>query len=201
MKSTEFEGCKCPNGKKDCDRSEIDPKSCRFFRGDSFDCTRYTAQHNCCSEKGMLRQLAACDAPEKDLFTKRKAKLCHHVHTLKEGFLSLAKKQSHCCFKSKLARIIQVAGRKQLGIGWGSDLENPDCRGLTLEEIRRIDFSKIDFSEIFNKVKAKAQSAANAKKDEMAAKMQEFKDSGKNLSDMSELINKKINKFYTDARN
>ena len=44
-------------------------------------------------------------------------------------------------FGSKLGRILQQQGRSQLGIGWSS------CRGLTVAEIKRIDFAGLDLSE------------------------------------------------------
>ena len=44
-------------------------------------------------------------------------------------------------FGSKLGRILQEQGRGQLGVGWG------DCRGLTVAEIERIDFERLDLSE------------------------------------------------------
>ena len=91
-----------------------------------------------------------------------------------------------------MARIIQVEGRKQLGIAWG-DKKNPDCRALTLEEIQRIDFSKIDFSELFNELRSKAESVANSKKEEIKTKAQNYRSTP---NEMSELINKKIRKFY-----
>ncbi len=158
---------------------------------------RHTSGHNCCSDKGALRQLFGCSTEAKALAEKRKAKLCHHVHTWKGKKLERLKTwQSHCCFKSKLARIIQVEGRNQLGIDWG-DPKNPDCRGLTLEEIQRIDFSKINLDELFAEVKEKAESSAAAKKGEIQNKIQNLKDSPEQ---MSELIGKRINKFYKDAR-
>jgi hypothetical protein len=42
----------------------------------------------------------------------------------------------------------QEEARKQLDIGWGS-AEHPDCRGLAQEEIKRLDFSKLDLAEAF----------------------------------------------------
>ena len=44
-------------------------------------------------------------------------------------------------FGSKLGRILQQQGRRQLGIGWSS------CRGLTVAEIEGIDFARLDLSE------------------------------------------------------
>lgn len=58
--------------------------------------------------------------------------------------------KSFCCFNSKMARIIQEQGRRQLKIfnGFGS-AEHPECRGLTPEEFQSLDFSQIDLSEYF----------------------------------------------------
>ena len=60
-------------------------------------------------------------------------------------------KHHFCCFSNILEKIIQVQGRAQLGINFGSG-GSPDCRGLTLEELERIDFSLIDFSEFAQEV-------------------------------------------------
>lgn len=194
LKSTELEGCKCPDGKNECSFTEIDPKSCKFFKGQSSQCRNHTGSFNCCSDKGLLRPIFGCDQQEKDLSERRKLRLCHHVGTWKGKKLEFYKKwQSHCCFKSKISKIIQVEGRKQLGIGWG-DQKNPDCRGLTLEEIQRIDFSIIDFSEVFDEVKSKAQSVSHSKQDQILQKTKDFK-SNNQMS--AELMNKKIKDFYS----
>jgi len=53
------------------------------------------------------------------------------------------KKQSWCVFHSKLARILQVEARRQLGMNFGAvwdDTNAADCRGLTPDQISRIDF-------------------------------------------------------------
>ncbi len=51
-----------------------------------------------------------------------------------------------------MARLIQQNGRAQLGTGFGSP-EAPDCEGLSPEQLSRIDFSRINFSEIFEDIK------------------------------------------------
>lgn len=194
--SDELEGCKCPNGKKTCEASEMDPSDCRLFTGNSKQCTKFP-QLNCCSNKGMLRSLIGCSQAEKELFGNRKAGLCHHIATWRGKRLDRLKKyQSHCCFKSKLAKIIQVQGRRQLGIGW-RDRKNPDCRALTLEEIRKIDFSKLDFSEMFADIEQKVSSKIGDSQQRMQEAMKNTKS---NPAAMSELINKKIKKFYGDVK-
>ncbi len=100
--------------------------------------------------------------------------------------------KSHCCFKSKMSKIINVGGKAQLGIGWG-DIKYPNCRPITLEEIRKIDFSVLDFSEMFADMENKARSKISATQDALKNKM---KDSQGNPAEMSEIINQKIRKFY-----
>lgn len=194
MKSSELEGCKCPGGKKDCGIDEIDPKNCKFFTGHAQECRKFTGEFNCCGMGGFLRGIFKCNQTEKDLYEKRKARFCHFVGSRKgKGIHRLYKKwESYCCFDSQLSRIIQEAGHNQLGISWGS-ATNPNCRALTLEEIQKIDFSKINFGEVFDEIRGKAESTAQAKKEQLKNKVQDYKS---NPSEMSELLNKKISKFY-----
>lgn len=68
----------------------------------------------------------------------------------------------HCVFNSKLGRIIHEQGRPQLKSfgqdgGWGT-AESPNCRGFTPDEFQMLDFSKIDLSEYFGDIAAKATS-------------------------------------------
>lgn len=176
MKSTELEGCKCSGNKATCTPNEIDGNSCKFFTGNNGVCRNHHGQFNCCSIKGILgKDLHMCNQSEQDLRQKRSASLCHHTGSWRKKTLGVINKkyESYCCFKSKLARIIQVQGRAQLGIGWGNK-ENPDCRALTLDELKRIDFTKIDFSELFLETSQKANSAIEAKKQLIAKKMKNF---------------------------
>ncbi len=202
MKSNELEGCRCSNGKTTCESSEIDPSSCKFFTGGTKQCVKATSQLNCCSDKGVFRNFIGCSQEEKDLFKLRKANLCHHVDSWKgKKWNKFKKYQSHCCFKSKLAKIIQIQGRKQLGIGWG-DRKNPDCRSLTLEEIRRIDFSKIDFTDLYTDLVDKVSSGMNSSKEKINQTMGSYKDGGPVINDKStsEMINKKIKQFYEQKK-
>ena len=47
-----------------------------------------------------------------------------------------------------MARILNEQGKGQLGIVWG-DASKPNCNGFTREELEKIDFDKVDFSEAF----------------------------------------------------
>lgn len=48
---------------------------------------------------------------------------------------------TYCSFNSVLARVINMQGKPQLG------LNTSDCKGVTVEQISKIDFTKIDFRE------------------------------------------------------
>ena len=196
MKSDDLDGCKCPNGKKTCGANEMDPGDCKLFSGKAKQCHKSTSQHNCCSEKGFIRNVIHCKQEEKDLFELRKNGLCHRVGSWKgksvQDKLTFTSYQSHCCFKSKMSKIINVGGKAQLGIGWG-DIKHPDCRPLTLEEIRKIDFSKLEFGEMFADMENKARSKVSANTEALKNKM---KDAKGNRVNASEIINKKIKKFY-----
>ena len=84
---------------------------------------------------------------------QRQKNLCVYVgkESKKTAGVTTVIKHHFCCFSNILEKIIQVQGRAQLGISFGSG-GSPDCRGLTLEELERIDFSLIDFSEFAQEV-------------------------------------------------
>ena len=63
-------------------------------------------------------------------------------------------KHHFCCFANLIEKTVQVQAREQLGISFGSG-GSPNCRGLTLEELNRVDFSKMDFSEVAAEVHKK----------------------------------------------
>jgi conjugal transfer mating pair stabilization protein TraN len=76
----------------------------------------------------------------------------------------IIKKETYCCYDSVLSKTLQVESRKQLHKSFG-DANNPSCGGFTLDEIERIDFNKIDFSEFFDK--EVAPKMTNIKGDEL----------------------------------
>ena len=112
-----------------------------------------TGFSDCCKKTKTWFGLAQCNETEKQLAALRSwGRLdgnCHYVgsYCAEKWFgTCVQRKKTYCCFSSPLARIIHEQGRPQLGIGWGS-AKSPNCRGFTIEEFQKIDFSKIDFSE------------------------------------------------------
>jgi hypothetical protein len=124
-----------------------------IFTGSGEGCRRTIASgltRDCCA---LDTALLGCNANEELLQTKRQNGQCVQIGTycsrdvnLLFGSVCVEHTTSFCCFSSKLTRIIQEQGRPQLGIGWGS-AQSPDCRGFTPEELQRINFQAIDFSE------------------------------------------------------
>jgi len=126
-----------------------------LFKGERNKCSRQILSFkDCCGKgKGWGKDLglASCSADEKALNVKRKKGLCRFIGTYCHKKIlgqCITKKSSYCCFGSKLLKAFHEQGRPQIGLGWGSPKE-PLCRGFTIEEIQRIDFSKLDLREVF----------------------------------------------------
>lgn len=90
-----------------------------------------------------------CSEDELSLGVDRRLKKTHYVgsycHT-DSMFGCLEKRRSYCVFSAPLPRIINEQARPQLGRGWGS-AKQPDCSGITLAELNRLDWNKIDLKE------------------------------------------------------
>lgn len=126
-----------------------------IFKGDEHQCSKHILNFkDCCgSGKGWSKSigLGGCKAKEKLLHEKRKAKLCHYVGTYCAKKIlgkCIKKKSSYCCFGTKLLKAFHEQGRPQINLGWGKP-KHPLCRGFTIEEIQKIDFSKLDLREAF----------------------------------------------------
>lgn len=107
--------------------------------------------------------LQGCDQQDMETGMLRGSGMCHEVGTYcssKILGICVQKSRGHCCFNTKLGRIIQEQGRPQLksfnGIGWGTP-KKPMCRGFTPEEFQALDFSKMDLSEYYSEIEARTQ--------------------------------------------
>lgn len=144
--------------KKELQNSNIvDVRSVLLFSGNHQQCSKSITEeimYDCCSSMDGLAtkmKLSKCTSDEIALAESRSKGLCHYLGKKKEKFLGLwvsRKEHVFCVFPSKLARVFQEAARKQLNIDWG-DAEKPNCRGLTQEEIKQLDFTKLDLREAF----------------------------------------------------
>jgi hypothetical protein len=134
-------------------------KDLHVFHGRDLRCSRHCwGFSDCCQISGGWGHslgFTKCSKSEKDLAGLRGEKKCHYVGSycaehLNLGFtkICLRKKQTYCCFGSILMKLIHQQGRSQIGLGWGSG-EHPVCRGLTPEEVARIDFDQLNLEEAF----------------------------------------------------
>lgn len=123
--------------------------------------------------------LQGCDQEDMETGMLRGSGMCHEVGsycTAKFLGICLQKARGHCCFNTKLGRIIQEQGRPQLksfnGVGWGTP-KAPYCRGLTPDEFQALDFSKMDLSEYYADIEARSQGQIQVDmKDKIDAYMQ-----------------------------
>lgn len=125
------------------------------FKGQPLRCRKAIfGFRNCCKDSGwgISLGLAQCDDQEKTLMQKQDAKATHYVGTYcsnKSLFgVCLEKAMSYCGFEGSLGRIVQEAGRTQLGKSWGS-AKTPDCSGFTVDEFQQLDLSNVDFSDFY----------------------------------------------------
>lgn len=134
----------------------------KIFSGTPYTCSRNCVNFkDCCGGMngwGVKLHLAGCKPEEKQLADMRQKNLCHQVGTTycakKVMGKCLKKKTSFCCFGTKFAKLLQEQGRPQLGLDWGTK-ECPNCRALTIEELTKMDLSKMDFRELFDDVMKK----------------------------------------------
>ncbi len=147
--------------KHDLEASQAaDSRQVQIFKGKRMECRKSLADkvtYDCCfSYSGLAKKigLKTCNADELALADMRERGLCHYIGPQKEKLLDLVKiGETHvfCCFDSKLARILQEQGRDQLAISWEKP-HHTNCRGFTLDEISQINFSTLDFGEIYSDV-------------------------------------------------
>lgn len=152
------------------DQGSFDPSLVSIFSGDQKKCRRgLNSKHifDCCySEeldgRGIWIGLRGgeCSEEERDLFLAAKEGKCKKVGTISE---LLQTKHVYCCFPTKLSRIVQEEGRKQLGLSFGI-AEKPQCQGFSIEQLGQIDFEKIDFTEFVEELQDKINTQELAKR-------------------------------------
>ena len=134
----------------------LSDRNFQIFKGESLKCSRSFiggTLFDCCHKMEGLAiktKLAACSSEEKCLAQKRQDGKCHRIGS-KNKTLGTQTEHVFCCYPTKLARIVHEQGKKQLHLKWGSP-DSPHCQGLSLEELKRIDFSQLDLSEVIEDV-------------------------------------------------
>ena len=130
---------------------EFDPNNLTLFKGTRSTCSKAIfGTTNCCVPRG-FPVIGACSAAEKALAKQQNKGLCAYVGTYcshKVLGVCTQKKEAHCCFLSKISRILQEQGRAQLPKPWDNP-KDEKCLGFTLAEFARLDLSRMDFSEVY----------------------------------------------------
>jgi len=177
--------------KKQLEDSKIkDASKLEVFSGKKMSCSKSIADHliyDCCfSYAGLAKKmgLAKCSTDELSLAEMKEKGLCHYVGAYEKKKLGIKTSDEHvyCCFPSKLGRIIQEEGRKQLKKGWG-EAEHPICKGFSFENLSQIDFSKLDLNELHEEMPnqlpadfdSKMSAFQNKLKEQIKEKSQELK--------------------------
>ncbi|WP_179506813.1 MULTISPECIES: conjugal transfer protein TraN [unclassified Sphingomonas] len=162
-------------------RDGFDPDRLKIFSGEHLRCTRKIfGLSNCCSGKGVpLLTPFVCGREDREVDKRDDAGLCHYVGTYCSARVlgvCVTRKQSYCCYGSKLVRILNEQGKAQLGMQWGTPKE-PDCEGFLVAQFQQLDLSRMDFREVYA----------------------EFTDAAKLPSeiDLSIQIQQKIESYYT----
>lgn len=142
------------------DVAELNGENVRAFTGEAKSCKKMAVGfNNCCKDSGWGQDvgLSSCSSDEKALGKAKEKKLTVYVGeycSKKVLGVCLEKKRGYCQFDSKLARIVQEQGRRdQLGVGFGSG-KSPDCRGITVDELQRLDFGVMNFSDFYSDLDA-----------------------------------------------
>ncbi|EPB7461301.1 type-F conjugative transfer system mating-pair stabilization protein TraN [Citrobacter freundii] len=166
------------------DVAELNGENVRAFTGEARSCKKMAVGfNNCCKDSGWGQDvgLSSCSSDEKALGKAKEKKLTVYVGeycSKKVLGVCLEKKRGYCQFDSKLARIVQEQGRRdQLGVGFGSG-KSPDCRGITVDELQRLNFGVMNFSDFYSDLDAGSdipedQALLKKAQDIIAEKMQE----------------------------
>jgi conjugal transfer mating pair stabilization protein TraN len=103
-----------------------------------------------------LSGLLSCEQADQILALKRDQRLCRAVGSYCSMRVPITRTcvqttETQCCFNSRLARILNEQARAQMGRGWGS-AQQPECQGLSPQELQALDFSRLDLSEFYEEI-------------------------------------------------
>ena len=105
----------------------------------------------------VMEALLSCDQSDQMVAMRKSTHLCHYLGSYcSSKFLGgcVEKKESYCCFNSRLSRIINEQGRSQIGKSWGG-AKSPNCTGFTPEELQSLDFGQMDLTEFYAEIQTK----------------------------------------------
>lgn len=136
-----------------------------MLNGENLECRKSTSAAlsflDCCGDGNWGNSIGfACNSEEKKLKGKRNRNDCIYVGSycsqkidLKIGKICITRKRSYCCYDNRFSKIMAGATRQQGLQTWGS-ARNTNCRGIPLDRLQNLDFSKIDLRELYDDIKS-----------------------------------------------
>lgn len=120
-----------------------------IFVGQSLECEKYILGiRDCCTGGGWGDWIVHCPSHLKALQKAKAENRVYYLGSYRKHKLDLEKKHVYCVFPSKLAGIVQLQGRfAQLHVAFGEP-KYPNCRGITPEELARINFKSLNLSAL-----------------------------------------------------
>lgn len=125
-----------------------------LFSGHAVTCKIWPLNFiDCCSDEGWGEKLnlAHCRDEDKALGKAKLNYLAHYVGEYcseKDPIFGecLERKRTYCVFDTKMARVIQEEGRlKQLNPNALGNAEHPNCDGMSVQELQRLDMTHMEF--------------------------------------------------------
>lgn len=119
-----------------------------IFSGTPKECKKYPlGLRDCCTDSGWGDWVKHCPADLQEFQRAKQENRVVYLGGYKNHKLG-ARHYTYCVFPTKLAAIVQIQGRgQQLNISYGT-AELPNCRGITPQELERINFSALDLTPI-----------------------------------------------------
>lgn len=155
----------------------IETKDLTMLNGENLKCKKSTGAvagfKDCCGDENWGNSLSGCSQTEEKLKEKKDNKDCIYIGNYCSDYINLgfkkvcsAKKYSYCCFNNKFSKILGNATRQQGLQTWG-DAKNTNCNGILIDNLNKLDFSKIDFTELYDDIKS------NVNKQDISNKVQQ----------------------------
>ncbi len=127
---------------------QAQPGNSVIFKGYYQECEKYMlGTRDCCTDSGSLSGIINCPKELQTLQQAKQENRAIYLGNYKPRRFSTTR-YGYCVFPTKLAAIVQVEGRQnQLRVGFGS-AKHPDCRGITVEEVQRINFAALNIEPL-----------------------------------------------------
>lgn len=129
--------------------NQVNSGVAKIFAGSSMECEKFPLDsRDCCKDSGWGDWVLHCPKEMQELQKAKAEDRVVFIGEYDDWILDSVTHYVYCIFPSKLSSIIQIQGRgTQLHIPFGTP-KTPDCRGITPEELERIQFDQLNLSSL-----------------------------------------------------